>query len=119
MSPRDFFSSTDFWDKEISSNENGTNQLFDCKFIWDVTYIEMVHGVFNELWLGPVREPQEVDILGEGGILAAQRLEVLLSPGVYQDHTEVVADSSVGKKREIYLIISSLWWFSNTKFDLE
>lgn len=50
----------------------------------------MVLSMLNQLCLGPVREPQEVDIFGEGREFSAPSLESLLALVHDEANTEIV-----------------------------
>lgn len=57
----------------------------------------MVHGMFNQLSLRPVWEPDKVHALSEGGVLSTSALEVLPPVAGYEAHTEVVPHSSADR----------------------
>lgn len=50
----------------------------------------MVLSMLNQLCLGPVWEPQEVDVLGEGREFSAPSLESLLAFVHDEAHSEIV-----------------------------
>ena len=53
--------------------------------------LEVEEGVVHQLRLGPVLEPDEVDVLGEGRVLATHLLEVGVRVADDEAHSAVAA----------------------------
>jgi hypothetical protein len=62
----------------------------------------MIKGMLHQLCLGPMREPDKVDTLGESRIFSTATLEVLATISSNQAHTEIVSHSpEIGNKVNI------------------
>ena len=62
--------------------------------------------MFNQLCLGPVLEPDEVDVLGEGRILTTHVLEAAVCVAHDQTHAAVVThrpDKQQNSKKGLFL----------------